>query len=781
MLHFILTNLKGSLYLDHAGSALAPKSLLDGFAAKLTSALYGNPHSASTSSQLTSSIIDDTRLRLLHFFGANSDDYDLVFVANATAGVKLVMEAMRAVPSGFRYSYHEACHTSLVGVREEASSSCCFTNEDAESWIAGKTAIQPESSSIDDTLLVSYSAQSHLDGQRYPLSWCQDLRNIPSGQKVYTLLDASSFVATSPLNLDQAAPDFTVLSFYKIFGFPDLGALIIRRDSAPIFNHRRYFGGGTVDMVVCGNEQWHARKPTVHEHLEDGTPPFHSIIAAGLALSVHTQLFGSMESVKLHTGWLTRKLSNGLRQLKHGNGSQVCTLYAHEESQTGGPVISFNMRDSRGSWVSLAEVEKLAMLRNIHLRTGSVCSPGGIASTLDLQPWEMRKNFSAGYRCGGDSDVLNGKPTGVVRVSLGAMSTMSDVREFLAFIEEFFVQLDVSVPNDSGYTPAKATLKLKEITVYPIKSCGGFSVPAGTPWAIKPEGLAWDREWCLVHRGTGQALNQKRYPKMALLRPYLDFDAGSLHVTRNDQDTISIPLSSNPVLFTTTANRPISRVCGDQICTQIYSCEKINSFFSDALGVPCALARYPAGGENSRISKLTIPRERGSRQRLPGSFPSDIPSPPDSDSEPLSTSIPETKLLLSNESPILMIHSASVDALNKDITSNGGNPVLSTAFRANLLFEGIDESSAAWAEDSWRQLNIGSSRFTLLGPCRRCQMVCVDQQTAERKQEPFVTLAKTRRVSGKVYFGMHMKHELNRDANVGQQFVTVGDEVTVME
>lgn len=37
-------------------------------------------------------------------------------------------------------------------------------------------------------------------------------------------------------------------------------------------------------------------------------------------------------------------------------------------------------------------------------------------------------------------------------------------------------------------------------------------------------------------------------------------------------------------------------------------------------------------------------------------------------------------------------------------------------------------------------------------------MVCIDQTTAERSEEPFVTLAKTRRREGegsKVFFGVH--------------------------
>lgn len=54
-------------------------------------------------------------------------------------------------------------------------------------------------------------------------------------------------------------------------------------------------------------------------------------------------------------------------------------------------------------------------------------------------------------------------------------------------------------------------------------------------------------------------------------------------------------------------------------------------------------------------------------------------------------------------------------------------------------------------------------------------MVCVDQMTAEKNEEPFVTLAKTRRFQGKVLFGVHTCHV----AKDGQPHATicVGDAV----
>ncbi|KAG7293017.1 hypothetical protein NEMBOFW57_003062 [Staphylotrichum longicolle] len=770
--------LNDSIYLDHAGTTLFPKSLMDRFAKDMTSTLFGNPHSASPSSQSTTARIEDIRLRVLRFFNADPAEFDLVFVANATAGIKLVADALRAAPDGFDYVHHQASHTSLVGVREEARNSLCIDDRQVEDWVTGSCPIEDDGE--NRPVLFAYPAQSNMDGRRYPLSWAGKLRR-SSRRKTYTLLDAAALVCSSPLDLScaDAAPDFTVLSFYKIFGFPDLGALIVRRDAEEAFHSRRYFGGGTVDMVVCVKEQWHAPKTQfLHERLEDGTLPIHSIIALDAALDVHKKLFGSMRDVALHTSFLSRRWYRGLGSLRHGNGEPVCVVYSPDPESAddklgSGPVIAFNIRNSQGTWISLTEVDKLATLKRFHIRTGGVCNPGGIASALGLQPWEMIQNFSSGFRCGTENDIMAGKPTGVIRASLGAMSTVSDVDSFVDFIAEFYQDASPipMVTKAAGTPHGSSQLHIHSIFVYPIKSCGGFEVPSGVDWEVKPEGLAWDREWCLVHQGTGQALSQKRYLKMALIRPSLDFERGELRVTYTGDipahlpREISIPLSKNPSLFQSYISRSrSSRVCGEEIQAQTYSSPEINSFFSGVLGVPCLLARFPPGGQGksmrhakAHLQRHQLPLPSATRHILPGSFP---PSPPDSDTEkPISR-----RILLSNESPILAITLPSVAALNREIqlTKPSSKEISSAVFRANIVIAPADPENRPllpYSEDEWTGLKIGEGKqhgFEMLGACRRCHMVCVNQETAEKSEEPFVTLSKTRRFDGKVFFGVHM-------------------------
>jgi molybdenum cofactor sulfurtransferase len=184
---------------------------------------------------------------------------------------------------------------------------------------------------------------------------------------VFTLLDAASFVSTAALDLGDAnaAPDFTALRFYKIFGFPDLGALIVRKSAARILERRKFFGGGTVDMVIASGAQWHAKKETtIHKQLEDGTLPFHSIIALDAAIDTHERLYGSMANISAHTGFLAKRVYDRLAALTHFNDKKVCRIYQSDYGNQAlqGPIIAFNLRNSQGEWVPKTEVEKSAKI-----------------------------------------------------------------------------------------------------------------------------------------------------------------------------------------------------------------------------------------------------------------------------------------------------------------------------------------------------------------------------------------------------------------------------------
>lgn len=732
----------------------------------------------SSSSQLSTQRTDDIRLRVLQFFNADPEEYDLVFVANATAAIKLVADCFRdSDHRGFWYGYHADAHTSLVGVREIASMGhrCFQSDTDLDSWISDLPTLPTKA-----PRLIAFPAQSNLNGRRLPLRWCKEVRSSAekNGGNGYTLLDAASFLSTGSLDIGSVAPDFTALSFYKIFGFPDLGALIVRKSAAHVLERRKYFGGGTVDMVIAAGVQWHAKKESsIHERLEDGTIPFHNIIALDAAIDTHERLYGSMANISTHCAFLAKRFFDRISGLTHWNQTKVCHVYetngAYGCSTTQGPIIPFNIRNSLGEWAPKTEVEKLATVQNIQIRTGSVCNPGGTARALGWVGQDLRLHYSTGLRCGDSHDLIGGQPTGVLRVSLGAMTSMKDIDSMVEFIEEFYVE---KIPPVVALTPpleetafAERHFYIESLSVFPIKSCGAFKIPEGKRWEIRREGLAWDREWCLIHQGTNAALNQKRYPRMALIRPAIDLDRGILRIscgvlTEQVSLEISLGWEDTTLISTSTCTntkRP-STVCGDQISLHAYSSPVVSAFFSDFLGVPCTLARFPSqtASRFSRPPRLSGTwKNRFRKFIMPGSFPSDLPHP-----------VRETNtipLLLSNEMPILVVSRSSVNRLNESIKANsrqcngGSKAVAADVFRGNIVVAErlvkLGDAEQPYAEDHWSAIRIGPTqlRVDVLDACQRCQMVCIDQFTGLRSQEPFSTLAKTRNINGKVCFGKY--------------------------
>lgn len=514
----------------------------------MNSNLLGNPHSNSPSSMLSTGVAESTRLQALAFFNADPEHFDLIFTANATAAIKLVMDCLsdHSQRAASWYSYHADSHTSLVGVREAAggSSRCFMSDEEVEDWIHVRQSQESREHNLQDPSahegirLFAYPAQSNMNGRRLPLSWSGSIRssNTPSSQ-VFTLLDAAAYVTTAQLDLSDPdnAPDFTALSFYKIFGFPDLGALIVRKASGHILGERRYFGGGTVDMVINRTDTgtntgaWHAKKSTsLHEMLEDGTPAFHSILALSLALTAHRRIFSSMDNISRHTCNLIATLHQEMSALSHTNGLPLCKIYESSPSRYGnsklqGPTIAFNIRNSRGDWIGKSDFERLAILNNIQLRTGGVCNPGGIASVLGMSPKEMRENFDEGLRCGNELDEIKGKPTGIIRVSLGAMSSMKDIEYFMAFLQLFVETTperpDVSPSLEFVESTSIETVSLhmkahkfgSKTTVSVKDSTANFTCPvAACMQLFKTRDLLWSHFTCHRIGKTGRKSRSKR-------------------------------------------------------------------------------------------------------------------------------------------------------------------------------------------------------------------------------------------------------------------------------
>jgi molybdenum cofactor sulfurtransferase len=276
------------------------------------------------------------------------------------------------------------------------------------------------------------------------------LRSCERGHGVLTLMDAASLASTTALDLSHtdSSPDFVTISFYKIFGLPDLGALLVQKRHFPLLQRRRYFGGGTVEMVTSKPHAWHALKQDcIHEALEDGTLPFHWIIALGHAIDIHEEIYGPdpMQAISRHTTTLVQELRRSLLGLRHGNGLPVVKTYGdnrtqHIHSDQQGAVLALNISQADGALVGHKEVERRASSCNIYVRSGSLCNPGGVAKYLGWDSKDLGQAYDAGYRCSNPNQFALGELTGVVRVSLGASSTVSDTYAFIRFVRQTYVR-----------------------------------------------------------------------------------------------------------------------------------------------------------------------------------------------------------------------------------------------------------------------------------------------------------------------------------------------------
>ncbi|XP_074652218.1 molybdenum cofactor sulfurase-like [Tubulanus polymorphus] len=673
--------------------------------------------------------------------------------------------------------------------------------------------------------LFVYPASSNFNGQKYSLRFTHrgfpgvtrgipgGVRGIPGGvNRWYVCLDAASFVSTNRLDLNKFKPDFVALSFYKIFGFPTgLGALLVRNEIADESLQKTYFGGGTV-LVSLATERFHVnRSAKIHERFEDGTLPFLDIIALNHGFDALDRIGGTMEAISTRISQLTKFVYDKLTALLHSNGQPVVRSYFDGPSLHGN-VINFNVLRDDGSYVGYSTVDKLAQLNDIHLRTGCFCNIGACQYFMGLSSDDIKSNYQAGHVCGDDMDLIDGRPTGSVRISFGYMSTAQDALNFISFVEKCFVQENSSnkhevlseliVKDDSSVIqmdsqeveshevvsskptersrsqpteilqPADgsrsrpwldgsgdywrvmedqstAPLNLEEnadeniltnIILYPVKSCAGFQVAS---WQIGSRGLLYDRRWMIVNKA-GVCLSQKRAPQLCLIQPYIDAEQRILVLAKPGMPNLCVPFGGdfyrNDKVHATLCR---AKVCGDGV-NGIDLGEQAGEWVSDALGQ-----------SGCRLIQQHTDDNRSTRHTTDG------------------------QLSLANQSQFLLINQTSakhlLEAINKQNATTTDEIDLSnllSRFRANFIISG---GNSPFAEDSWSDIKIGSHKFHSEGRCNRCQMICIDQSSAEKNQTPLLTLTTIN--DKKMKFGIYLKHTGCVNGGAQNLKIRIGDAV----
>ena len=247
---------------------------------------------------------------------------------------------------------------------------------------------------------------------------------------------------------------------------------------------------------------------------------------------------------------------------------------------------------------------------------------------------------------------------------------------------------------------------LSGLFIYPVKSLAGISLGS---CELDHMGLKYDRRWMLV-TPEGRFLSQRNYPKMALIQPR--FEKNELILEMSGMDDLSIPLAGyakKTMRVKIWDDELEATDVGDESC----------AWFSEALGVDCHLV-YIEDDEIRQCDRQYA--KEGDHTGFSDGF------------------------------PLLLLSEASLEDLNDRLEIS----VPMKRFRPNLVVKGCE----AFAEDTWKNFQVGGMFFRVVKPCSRCVITTVNPDTGVKAgAEPLKTLSTYRRWDNKVYFGQNVIHD----------------------
>lgn len=422
---------EGQAYLDYTGSGLYAESQLRAHEHLLERRVLGNPHSENPASQAATRLVEETRRKVLDFFGADPSEYVAVFTANASAALKLVGEAF-PFGDGSRFTLPADNHNSVHGIRLYAEAAGAEVE-----YLPLRGDLRLASPDVpaggEGPSLFAFPGQSNFSGVRHPLSLVDDAR--AAGYRV--LLDAAAFAPTNVLDLSAVRPDYAAVAFYKMFGYPTgVGALLARKEALAELR-RPWFAGGTVEFVSVQSRVHRLR--TDAEAFEDGTPNFLGIAAVAAGLDFLSEV--GMERVHARVKSLTGRLLEILAGARHPGGAPAVRIYGPREGRDRGATVAFNLLDPEGRVIPFGEVERRASERGIALRGGCFCNPGAAEVALEMPPERtlacLEEQARGAFSLRKLADCLDGTAVGAMRASLGIATTEEDLDRLALFLSEF--------------------------------------------------------------------------------------------------------------------------------------------------------------------------------------------------------------------------------------------------------------------------------------------------------------------------------------------------------
>lgn len=262
------------------------------------------------------------------------------------------------------------------------------------------------------------------------------------------------------------------------------------------------------------------------------------------------------------------------------------------------------------------------------------------------------------------------------------------------------------------------SLTLTGLYLYPIKSLGGYAVPAAD---VTARGLRHDRRWLLVDENN-RFLTQRQHPGLALLTVAPAYNGFLIsHRQRPDLLPLFIPFEATP-------ERTLFVTIWDDLTWAWRAEPEADEWLSAALGRSCRLVYM------SDMVRRHVEPELNPADQL---------------------------VSFADGYPFLLIGEVALADLNTRLAQ----PVPMDRFRPNLVFSGGE----AYEDDGWAEFEIGGVPFRAVRGCGRCVLTTIDQQTATKNPvgDPLRTLATYRRTDGGTLFGQNVTGPLTGRLRVG--------------
>ena len=266
-------------------------------------------------------------------------------------------------------------------------------------------------------------------------------------------------------------------------------------------------------------------------------------------------------------------------------------------------------------------------------------------------------------------------------------------------------------------------LSLAEAWIYPVKSTMGRPAEAV---CVEPLGLAGDRRW-MVADGDGECIT-----------------------ARTDRNLLCITATVDDEALVLRAPGHVDLVVP---CPQPDPAPDFQPKREDLQVVPVTvhgrpLHGIPAGWEANEWIGRILDRDDARLVQVARARPLNPEFSQDGDATAFADGYPVT---LASTASLRQLNDWIVDAALE--RGEEPEPLAMHRFRPNLVIDGDLEP---FAEDVWREVQIGEVTFDVAKAIDRCVLTTIDPMTLESGPEPIRTLARHRKWEGKTWFGLQL-------------------------